>query len=64
MSHLTPAQMLTAAQTLVQRCPDAVLMKNDVGNLSIVEVGAYTGWVDLRTGEITVFADEVDEPGE
>lgn len=28
------------------------LVKNVVGNLSIVVGGAYVGWIDLRTGEV------------
>jgi hypothetical protein len=31
-------------------------VKNEVGNLAIVDEGTYLGWVDLRTGEVEIVA--------
>lgn len=56
MRDLTPQELLTAAQQLVAEIPNATLVKNEVGNLAIIDEGAYLGWVDLRTGEVEIVA--------
>jgi hypothetical protein len=48
---MTPAQLLAGAQAVADRAPDAVLVKNQVGNLAIVRDGEMIGWLDLRYGE-------------
>lgn len=49
---MTPAQLLAGAQAVAERWPDAVLVKNEVGNLAIVSGGEFAGYLDLRTGEV------------
>lgn len=59
---MTPQQLLAAAQTVVERAPDAELVKNKVGNLAIVNTdGNYIGWVNLRYGTVGLFADDLNE---
>ena len=59
---MTPQQLLAAAQTLVERVPDAELVKNKVGNLSIVNSdGDYLGWVNLRYGRVALYADGIED---
>lgn len=52
LPDMTPAQLLAGAQEIAGRAPDAVLVKNDVGNLAIVRDGEYAGWLDLRYGTV------------
>ncbi|HEY9413626.1 MAG TPA: hypothetical protein VIQ30_02600 [Pseudonocardia sp.] len=56
MENLTPQELLAAAQRLVAEVPNASLVKNEVGNLAIIDGDAYIGWVDLRTGEVEILA--------
>lgn len=56
MNDLTPQELLAAAQQLVAEVPNAALVKNEVGNLAIIDEGAYIGWVDLRSGEVEIVA--------
>lgn len=45
---LTAEEFLAAARTIYQQTPDAKLLKNDVGNLTIVDAaGEYIGYVDI-----------------
>jgi hypothetical protein len=54
--NMTPAQLLEAAQTVVDRVPDARLLKNAVGNLTIVDPDDnYIGYIDLRFGDVELF---------
>jgi hypothetical protein len=55
--NMTPAELLDAARTVAERWPDAELVKNHVGNLSVVEARRYVAFIDLREGRI----DEVGE---
>jgi len=55
---MTPAQLLSGAQEVAARAPDAVLVKNDVGNLMISRDGEMTGWMDLRYGTVHWTEDE------
>ena len=55
---MTPAQLLAGAQEVAERAPDAVLVKNDVGNLMISRDGEMTGWMDLRYGTVHWTEDE------
>ena len=50
LPNMTPAQLLDAAQAIADRAPDAELVKNQVGNLTIVRGGEMIGWLDLRYG--------------
>lgn len=34
------------------RFPDSVLVRNGVGNLSVIDGREFVGWVDLLTGEV------------
>lgn len=56
MRDLTSQELLAAAQRLVDEMPNAALVKNEVGNLAIVNEGTYVGWVDLRTAEVEIAA--------
>lgn len=49
---MTPAQLLAAAQETAEHAPDALLVKNQVGNLTIVQDDEMTGWIDLRYGTV------------
>jgi hypothetical protein len=62
LPDMTPAQLLHAAAIINGRVPNAVLVKNQVGNLVIVQEGAYIGWLDLRYGAVTWFEDEDQAP--
>lgn len=56
LRNMTPQQLLTAAQEVIDYATDAELIKNEVGNLSIVDPDrGYIGFVDLRTGEVNTF---------
>ena len=58
---MTPQQFLSAVQQVIERAPEAELVKNRVGNLSIINADQdYIGWVDLRYGEVTFFEDSDD----
>jgi hypothetical protein len=49
-------ELLAAAQTLVERAPDAQLATRGVGSLTLLNGdGVYIGWLDLVTGEVTLF---------
>ena len=50
LPDMTPAQLLAGAQAVMDRAPDAELVKNDVGNLAIMQDGLMAGWLDLRYG--------------
>lgn len=52
LTDLTPALLLQAAQEIVRRRPQSTLVKNDVGNLAVIDDGEYVGFIDLRTGEV------------
>lgn len=48
----TPQALAAALAVVVERTPTARLVKNQVGNLSILdEDGTYIGYVDLHEGE-------------
>jgi hypothetical protein len=55
---MTPAQLLAAATEVATRFPAAELVKNEVGNLAIMNGGVYAGYLDLRDGTAVVFTDE------
>ena len=59
LPNMTPAQLLSGAQAIADRAPDAELIKNDVGNLTIVRDGEYIGWLDLRYGTPHFSEDEL-----
>lgn len=52
LHNMTPAEFLQAAQAVVERFPNAELVKNEVGNLAVFVDGQYVAWVDLRYGEL------------
>lgn len=59
LKDMTPQQFLAAAQAVIERAPQARLVKNQVGNLAIVTAeGDYVGHVDLRTGDVELFAED------
>lgn len=50
---MTPQDLLRAAQEVADRTPDARLVKNEVGNLAIMDAEmGFVGWIDLRYGEV------------
>jgi hypothetical protein len=61
LPDMTPAQLLAGATEVFERVPDAVLVKNQVGNLAIVQDGTYTGYLDLRYGTVHFEAEELAE---
>lgn len=58
---MTPAEFRHAALIVVDRVPaNAQIVRNQVGNLSIVIDDEYAGWIDVVTGQVTLFdADEL-----
>lgn len=52
LANMNPQQFLAAATVVAARYPTAELVKNPVGNLSVVVDGEYVAYVDLRTGEV------------
>jgi hypothetical protein len=52
LPDMTPAQLLAGASEVARRWPGALLVKNEVGNLAIVDDGEYVGFLDLRTGMV------------
>ena len=58
LPDMTPAQLLAGAQAVAERTPDAVLVKNQVGNLAIYRGDEFIGWLDLRDGTAHWDADE------
>lgn len=52
LPNMTPAQLLAGATEVARRWPGAELVKNQVGNLSVVVDGVYVGYLDLRDGEV------------
>jgi hypothetical protein len=52
LPNMTPGQLLAGAQQIAEQFPAAELVKNEVGNLAIVEDGSYAGYLDLRTGQV------------
>ncbi|MGW5519241.1 hypothetical protein [Nocardia africana] len=57
---VTTQQLHEMADTVHARYPDAVLVKNRVGNLSVMVDGEYRGFLDLRFGGVE-WDDEIDE---
>lgn len=44
---------------LLERHPDAMVIRSRVGNLSILDArGKYIGWADVITGEVQMIAGE------
>jgi hypothetical protein len=54
---MSPEQFLTVAEGVYAHEPDAKLVKNKVGNLTIIRNGISVGWIDLRYG-ITHYFEE------
>jgi hypothetical protein len=52
MSGIGPRMLATAAADIEALVPGAVLIRNQVGNLSIVRDGTCRGWLDLGTAEV------------
>ena len=50
LPNMTPAQLLAGATAIAARLPGAELIKNEVGNLAIMDGGVYAGYLDLRDG--------------
>lgn len=58
LPNMTPEQFLAAAQRVAADLPDVELVKNQVGNLTIMAGDDYLGFVDLRYGTVELFDDE------
>ena len=61
--YLKPDDFLSAAREVAEwsrEREDVELLKNDLGNLSIMWYGQYVGYVDLVTGEVVMT--ELDRP--
>lgn len=48
-----PADLIRAGREILRRYPEARLMKNRVGNISIMVEGEYVGYVELYNGLVT-----------
>lgn len=57
LPNMTPAQLLAGANFVAARFPGpgVELVKNEVGNLAIVDAGEYAGYLDLRDGVVRDF---------
>jgi hypothetical protein len=69
LHEMTTAEFLAAAQSVAGQFPDAVLVKNPVGNLTVLVNDEYVAWVDLRWGELHLVSSQhtdgwVDESGD
>lgn len=59
-ARLTPALLRAAVDVIEARYPDALLVKNQVGNLAVVSRGdEFLGFVDLRIGEVMLDGETV-----
>jgi hypothetical protein len=58
LPNMTAAQFLSAAQQLFSAHPEVELVKNRVGNLSILRNGLSIGWIDLRNGSVNIFEED------
>lgn len=57
---ITPTVLADAMEQLISQAgDDARLVKNRVGNLSVIREGAYVGFVDLGSGEVSL---QLDDP--
>ena len=54
MGDLTPQRLLAAAEQLVDAFPNALLARNGVGNLAVVDGDIYVGYVDLFDGTVVL----------
>lgn len=67
--EIRPAALQASLTRLVARFPDAVLVRNQVGNLTVLDQpgGEYVGYVELAAGGLTLLdelpSDEDDERG-
>ena len=52
---MTIEQLISAAQDVSRRFPQADLVKNQVGNLAIYVDDNYVGFIDLLDGEVDLF---------
>lgn len=52
--YSTPQALADAFTVLAASHPHVRLVKNQIGNLSIMDDGVYVGWVDLHTAEVSV----------
>lgn len=59
---VTCRQLREMADEVAEQYPDATLVKNPVGNLSVVQDGVYLGWLDLHSGGVEWLED--DDPDE
>ncbi|WP_280201280.1 hypothetical protein [Nocardia cyriacigeorgica] len=59
---VTPQQLREMADAVAERFPSAVLVKNQVGNLAILDDGEYVGSLDLRFGGVNWLSDIEDAP--
>src|SRR5262245_35158849 len=44
---MTPDELIDACQRVLELSPDAVLVKNAVGNLAVMVDGVMVAWIDL-----------------
>jgi hypothetical protein len=57
-----PSDLLPAVHRLAYERPDVELVKNEVGNLAVMDRdGTYIGYLDLREGTLTLFEDEDED---
>jgi hypothetical protein len=52
---MTPTDLLAGVTELVGVHPDADLVKNQVGNLSVIVAGEYRGYLDLGDGSVELW---------
>lgn len=52
-------RMIGALRRLRKVCPSAVLVKNSIGNLAVLDGrGVYIGWIDCGDGTLTVLPED------
>lgn len=62
LGSITPAELTLAAAQLVSQHRDCQLVKNQVGNLTILAPdGCQLGYLDLRTAVVEMFDDPISE---
>ena len=48
----TPEQLVAMADEVMRRWPTGFLVRNQVGNLSVLVDGAYVGYLDFGNGTV------------
>lgn len=63
VAPVTPEQLVRAGIRILQEYPDAQIVRNRVGNLSVMDGARYAGYVDVNTGEVELWTEQPDREG-